>query len=852
MATKPPKLFDRMLRWYCVQTDMEDIQGDFYEVYYERAEVSKTKAKWLFAFDTLKLLNPFSKQRKRETWLSESYHFNVRNQWRRSVRNLRAQPFINLLKVVGLGVAASAFFFINDYAHFHHTFDQFHEKKDRIYRIVTTVSSPDLQDVTAWSHYYLKDIEDEFPQVEKMVRLLKTEEGLVVKAENQFYTETEVFYSDPSFSEIFGYEWIEGNPLDALEAPESAIITASTAKKYFGVTQGVVGKVLEINHETYQITGVLKNLPTNSDLTFDLLLPFPYENFEDWMFVYVLLHEEASLSELEATFKEVIAYYNTEFTDEGISLEYAFENIQQIHYSEPKLYDTPKMDKRRILLFQLVGWIILIIAWVNYINLYSTQLLSRIRNVNVQRVVGASKMQLFVEFTMEALFYYGLSLLCSVLLTYLATDFISYHAKFSFFSLQLPPAFVLLCALSFLILVVGTALHALLLTTAAKNSQLFETKPLKAPFRKALIGFQFALSFGVILTSVAIYNQTALMQNQPLGFNHQNAITFRFPTNMERQDIRTLTQDLSGLDFIAHLATMEPNSVPGMTPWLEDYYVDDSDRTKLFEELGVDENYLETLQLDLLHGDFFTRGKHRHGLTFVVNKAFVNHMGWEYEETLRKKLQVYELRGSIVGVVDNFYFNSPHDLIQPMILRYFRVGRAVIARLHANTDVPQAIHRMESVWKEHVPNLPFDFTFLDSDYQRQFEEEYVTLHVLGIIAGLVVLLSVLGMYAILLMLVKAREKELGIRKVNGATRSDLFRLFSVDFLKILLIGIGCAAPLFWVGIQNWLAKYPLRISLSPIYFIATAGLILLVASLVIYLQALRAYRAKTIDALKHE
>lgn len=849
---RPPKLFDRILEWYCAQTDLEDIQGDFYEVYEERLENSKLKANWLFALDTLKLFNPFSKQKKRETWLSESYHFNFRNQIRRSFRNLRKHPFINALKIVGLGVAASAFFFINDYARFHNTFDRFHESKDRIYRIITTVSSPDIQDETGWSHHYLKDIQDEFPQVEKMVRLLKTEQDLVVKAESQHYTETEVFYSDPEFAAIFGYEWIEGNPLDALEDPGSVIITASTAQKYFGTSTGLIGKVIEINDESYQITGVLKNLPPNSDLSFDLLLPFPYDNFEDWMFVYVLLHQDASVAELESTFEDVIVDYNTDYTKEGISLDYSFENIQDIHYSERKLYDTPKIDRNRILLFQLVGWIILIIALVNYINLYSTQLLSRVRNVNVQMVVGASKKQLLLEFITEAVLYFGLSFICAVLVTFLTKGVISFHAKFAFFSIPVSFSSILLLLLVFFLLVFLTALHALVLTTSRKNNQLFEAKTIKAPFRKALIGIQFALSFGIILSTLIIFNQTSLIQNQPLGFASQNAIHFQFPTNMKGPKIRTLMEDLKGLDFIESISTMEPNSVPGMTPWLEDYYVDNSDHTKLFEELGVDENYLKTLQIDLLHGDFFAKGRHRHDQTFVVNKAFVTHMGWDAEEVFTKKLQVYHLRGPIIGIVDNFYFNSPHDLIQPMIIRYFPAGRAAIARLNPESNLSQAIHRIESVWKDHIPNLPFNFSFLDADYKRQFEEEHATLNVLGIIAGLVILLSVLGMYAILLMLVKAREKELGIRKVNGASRDDLFKLFSVDFFKILLIGIGCSVPLFWVGINSWLEKYPLRISLSPFYFIGTALLIFLVAGFVIYMQATRAYRANTIDALKYE
>lgn len=852
MPHKPPRIFDRLLQWYCIQTDLEDIQGDFYEVYYERAEESKMKARMLFALDTLKLFNPFSKQRKRATWLSESYNFNFKNQVRRYFRNLRNYPFINALKLGGLGVAVSAFFYISDYTRFHNTFDQFHDKKERIYRIITTVTSPDLEDVTAWSHYYIKSLEDEFPSVETIVRLLKTEQAQIVSVNDKHYKESEIFYTDPDFSKVFSYEWIEGDPESAFMHKASVVLTRSMATKYFKTDKEVVNRLLVINDESYLITGVIEDVAANSDLKFDILMPFPYEQFEDWMFVYVLLNEDASVTDLEEEFARVIVDYNDDFTEEGVTLSYSFENIQDIHYSEPKLYDTPKMDKTRIILFQLVAWIILIIAIVNYINLYSTELLKRVRGVNVQMVVGASRRQLFIEFISEAVLYFGLSLIFALTVTYFSKEIISHYARFSFFEIQLPTSAYINFSIILIVLVLFTSLHALIMTTSRKNNQLFENKTIKASFRKGLIGLQFALSFGVILSTLIIYRQTSLIQNQPLGFNAEHSIHLEMPTTMDVRDIRTFVEELKSLEFIESVSTMEPNSVPGMTPWVENYRVDHSENTKLFEELGVDESYIETLKLDLVAGEFFKKRQHNYNRTFVVNQAFVKHMGWDDQEAIDKRLQVYDLSGPIVGVVGNFYFNSPHDLIQPMIIRYFPFGRSLIVRVNAKANVRNTILKIDELWKQHIPQIAFNFSFLDSEYKKQFEEEHATLDVLAIVAGLIVLLSVLGMYAILLMLVKAREKELGIRKVNGATQNDLFKLFSIDFIKILIVGIGVTVPIFWFGISNWLDKYPLRISLSPLYFISTAILILLIACFVIFIQASKAYQSNTVEALKYE
>ncbi|MEO9872172.1 ABC transporter permease [Ekhidna sp.] len=850
--SKPPKLFDRILQWYCAQSEMEDIQGDFYEVYIERAASSKFKANVLFAFDTLKLFNPFSKQRKRGTWLSESYHFNFRNQLNRSFRYLKKYPFINTLKIVGLGIAISAFFYISDYANFHYNFDQFHEKKDRIYRVVTTVTSPDLQDVTAWSHAYLRDIADEFPGVEQIVRLLKVEEAVVVNTGEKHFKEREVFFSDPEFSEVFSYKWIEGNPNTALFNPNSVVLTRSIAKKYFNDTEQIVGKAIKIDQESYQVTGLVEDIPANSDLKFDLLIPFDYSFMEEWMFVYVLLHPETSGKELASDFGEIITDYNDHYTDQGISLTYSFENITEVHFSKPKLYDTPKMDKQRILLFQLVGWIILLIASVNYINLYATQLLQRIRSVNVQMVVGASKKQLLLEFCTEAFMYLSLALSLGVLMTYLTSGLVIHYTNFSFFSIPISAITIVYILISFVGAIVLSAVYALIITTRRSHSQLFEAKTIKAPFRKGLIGVQFALSFAMILGTLVIYLQTAHIQNQPLGFNPDQTINFQFPDYMEQSKIDVLKQELSKLDFVQSISQIESNSIPGMDAWVEEYYIHELEQTKLFEELGVDDQYAKTLQVEVLTGEFFNEKKHQPYQAFVVNKAFVDHLGWDPYSALDKKLNVYGHNAPIVGVVDNFYFNSPHELIKPLILNYSPRGAFAMAKLSSTIDLKSAISRMEIVWHKHLPALPFNFSFLKSDYVLQFEQEQTTLNVLGIIAGLVITLSILGMYAILLMLGKAREKELGIRKINGARQVDLFTLFSKEFVKILVIAIALSAPIVWVGLSNWLAEYPLRISLNPLYFVLTAVVVVFIACGVIYIQALKSYRSNTVDSLKYE
>ena len=758
---------------------------------------------------------------------------------------------MNSLKIIGLAIAISAFFFISDYARFHNNFDRFHENRDRIYRIVTTVISPDLQDITAWSHSYLRDIADELTGVEEVVRLLKVEEAVVVSTGRKEFKEPEVYFTDPEFGQVFSYDWMEGNPATALMNPGSVVLTASTARKYFNNTQDVVGEMITINNESFQVTGLVADIPANSDLKFDFLLPFTQVAMDEWMFVYILLEQGKKVEDLEAGFAQIMSDYNDHYTDQGVELTYDFEKITDVHFSEPKLYDSPKMSKQRINLFLLVGWIILIIALVNYINLYTTQLLQRIRSVNVQMVVGATKKQLFLEFATEAFIYLGLGLLIGIGITFLGKDLLSQYAGFGFFSVSLPWSFTISVILAFLSSILIASVYSLAISTRKSNSQLFETKAIKAPLRKGLIGVQFALSFAMILGTLIIYLQTSYIQNQPLGFNPDQTISFQFP-DIKQSKINAIKADLSNLDFVQSVSQIESNAIPGMDAWLEEYYIPELEQTKIFEELGIDDQYDETLELKLISGEFFTKGKHKPYRAFVVNQSFLEHLGWDAQSAIGKKLSVYGYRASIVGVVENFYFNSPHELIQPLILHYTPNGSFAMARLSDQVDLRSAMSRMEMVWFKHLPNLSFNFSFLRSDYATQFKEEQATLNVLGLVACLVISLSLLGMYAILLMLAKTREKELGIRKVNGAQASDLFSLFSREFIKILVISILISSPLVWLGISKWLEKYPLRITLNPIYFMAIAIVITLSACVIMYIQALRSYKSNTVDCLKYE
>ena len=851
--TRPPKFFDRILEWYCKQVDLEDMQGDFYEVYEERLEKSKAHADRQFILDVIKLFNPLSHHRKRNTWLGEFYGFNFKNQFKVSGRNLKKHPSINFIQILGLAVAFSVCLYIFDYTRFENSFDSFHENKDRIFRIVTRVTSPEFDDKTAWSQVFLKEaLEEESPEVGKVVRLLKLEKTASVEANGQIFRESNIYFSDPEISEVFSYPWIKGNSSTALEKPNAFVLTESTAMRYFNSLE-VLGKQIKLNGNSFEIAGVLKDIPENSDLQFDVLLPFPNDEF-DWSFVYVLLKENASLTHLETNIKSLSEDYNYHYLDEGFKLAYDFEPIESVHFSSPKLYDTPKSNQAQVIFFQILGLVILIIALVNFINLYTAQLVLRIGNINMQRVIGANKAQLFIQFAVEGFLYFGSSILIAVGMIALSSKNIGYVTGFDFFE-NLNSSFFLLITLLFITSILASAVYALSLIGGSKDIRLAELKAIKTHFRKGLIGVQFALSYATIIATIVIYQQISLIQDQNLGFTSEQVVQLEFPDRIfNNSNAKALRTSLGSLSPIQSISMIGSNSAPGMDADVDEFYIEGSELMQLYENINVDENFLKTLEIDLLAGRFFSSTvKNEHYRSLVVNEAFVKHMGWgSAENALGKEIDYYHIHGEVIGVTENFYFRSPHQLINPMVMIYDEGGPFALVKLNEKQDFVSAINQIETAWNQHLPDSPFAFSFLKSEYEKQYRHEQATLKVVGTITILVIVLSVMGIYAILLMMGNYREKEMGIRKVNGASAQDIFKLFSKEFFSILLIGQVVVAPLIYLALNQWLEHYPVRLFLNPILFVGIVGFIFIIVSTVIYVQTLRSFRSNTVDALKYE
>ncbi|MDN5213379.1 ABC transporter permease [Fulvivirgaceae bacterium BMA12] len=854
MANQPPKLFDKLLSWYCRQIEFEDIQGDLYEVYFQRLAASRWKANWLFALDVLTLFNPFSNRRNRSNWLHELYHFNYKNQLTIAIRNLKKHPVVNPIKIVGLSAAIVAFLYIHDYIRFQNSYDHFHEKKDRIFRVTTAISSAELEEEAAWANGFLKDLLLEVSHgVEHVIRLKRMEQAAQVKVLDQQFRENNLFFSDPELLEVMSYELIEGTVSTVLTQPNSVLLTNQTAIKYFGKTD-VLGKSIDINNQTFQVTGVIRDIPKNSDLQFDLVIPFPSENI-DWALTYLLLNNKASIENLRSGFPDLVAGYLEDYTNQGINLSYQFENIVDVHFSTPKSFDSPKGNKTQVILFQLIGYIILFISLVNYINLDTSQLVQKARGLGIRKIIGASKTHLFLQFSVHAFLSFGIAALLSFILISVTRAGMRHYTNFLFF--DGPPSYKFqgYLLIVFIFLVLSSAFYAMTRFRQPQSMAVSIVRNHKFLLRKGLIGIQFALSFALILATIVIARQIELMHNQALGFNSHEVLCMELSgTSASKTNTDGLKQDLHRISAIQSVSFVGGNSIPGAHIDIDEYFIEQMESPKVVQNIVVDENFLSVLEISLTAGRFFSAAlTNESQSSVVVNEAFVKELGWETAESaLGKKISGYGLQGEIVGVIQDFYFHSPHQLIQPLILEYTGHGSFAMLKFDATSNLTDVMDQTASVWKNHFPDSPFEYSLLKLDYDQQFKQETAAMKVVGTISVLVIALALLGMYAIMLMIGHFRTKEMGIRKVNGADSLDIFKLFSKEFIGVLSIALATVTPFLWIGFERWLSNYPLRVMLQPGLFMLVATAICLAVFGIIYVQARRSNKANTVDTLKYE
>ncbi len=805
-----------------------------------------------------------------------------RNYLKTAFRNLAKSKFYTSINIIGLAVGLATCLLILLYVKDELSFDRYNTQADRIYRVNSEIKfGNNYFDLAVCASLQGSTMVREIPQIEQYTRI-RWYGGFLVKKGSENVKEGRVGYADSTLFDVFTLPVLAGNPKTALKEYHSLVITESIAKKYFNNTD-VVGKTMLINDTgNYKITAVIKDIPKQSHFNFDFFVPMmenSESNDDNWLSenwnTYILLKPNADVKRVEAALNpfmdrhvgpqlnSVIHQTLDDFKKGGGFIRASLTPLTAIHLHSNKTAELDgNGDSQRVYIFSGIAFLILLIACVNFMNLSTARSSNRAKEVGVRKVLGSLRISLVQQFLTESLVISFIALGISLTIAWLLLPYFNQLAGKDIHNAVLfQPA--MLFWLVVLVLVVG------LLAGSYPAFFLSSFQPIdvlkgklaggfkRSWLRSSLVIFQFFISIALIFGTVVIYGQLNYIHNKDIGFNRNQVITIN-NTNALGDQASTFRSELLQISGVQN-ATMSGFLPVNYNRNNNSYFTSQSlDPTTgmSMQSWAVDENYLPTLDIKLLQGRNFSPSFPTDSTAIIVNEAAANFLGGK--NLLNKKLySINDIKtkklneNHIVGVFRNFNFSSLRDVVTPLALFLHKDNGNVSVRIHS-TDLPAVIAQIKNKWKAISPSQPFDYSFMDEDFNKLYTTEQRTGQICITFAILAIMIACLGLFGLVTYAAEQRLKEIGIRKVLGANVSNIVSMISKDFMKLIGIASLIAFPLAWWAMSKWLQDFAYRIGISWWAFVLAGVITLLIALLTICFQAIKAAVANPVNSLRSE
>jgi putative ABC transport system permease protein len=797
----------------------------------------------------------------------------LKNYLKIALRNLFRHKGYSFINIAGLAVAIACCLLIGFYVIDELGYDRFHKNADRIYRVAAERRRNDDVRLSAWSPVPMGPaLQEEIPEVTKAVRFWRAFQP-VISYEEKHFREKKFYFTDPSILEVFSFELIEGNPASALASPGNVVITESSAKKYFG-EKVPVGKTLRYvgfpaDSVSLVVTGVLRDLPHNSQFEFDFLASLvgvETEN-DNWgstkpIWTYVLLPENYPPNHLESKLSDFVTrHFNSANSFDSRILH--LEALSDVHlYSRYEGGFKPPSDITYVYLFSAIGFFILLIACINFMNLATARSLKRAREVGMRKVLGAHRSQLVRQFLGEAFLFGGLAALLSlVLVEMLLPQFNAFAGKeiaINYFRKD-----------SVLIAVLGIVLLIGLLAGSYPALFLSRFQPIVALkgvsfgaahssrrgsllLRKGLVVFQFAVSILLMIATAAVYRQLDYVRNMRLGFDKEQVVALPYSEN-EKPLLAALAQNPAVLNAsVSQRVPVNDVNADGRTVRIED-----SDDPIRVESYLIDDAFLDTYRIELIAGRNLSRNFASDTASFLINEIAVRAFGWKTpEEALGKRLTWSGWKtGFVIGVIRDFHMTSMHEAIAPLVLHTIpedRWWRTFISVRIRPENLASTLHFLETTWRSFTPDGAYEYFFIDDSFEELHRADQRFGEIFGFFAALAIIIACLGLFGLAAFAAEQRTKEIGIRKTLGASVAGVVALLSKDFTRMVLLGFLIAAPVAYFAMNRWLDDFAYRAELGLGVFLLAGGLALLIAWLTVSYQSIKAALANPVEALRYE
>lgn len=821
-------------------------------------------------------------------------HFNINNMLRNflkiALRNIWKQRIFSTINVLGLSLGMACCFLVILYYTYETGYDRFDEKADRIYQVQYHVNFAEEAIIARIPPPFGPLLTDYFPEVEVTARLYGRNVSITVPSnQNQIELE-QVYFVDSTIITVFDLDFISGNSQTALKKPFSVILTEETANILFGHTNVLGNRLQLVDRDEFVVTGVIRDWPDQSHLAVNMLIPYDNmfdiepaharesirENFQQnkiasHSLTYVLLRENQDPENVNAKFDDFLLTHGSErFRDKQ---SFSIFPIIDLH-----LYSTASSQPRGganvdyLYLFIGIGLITLFIACINFINLSTAGSMARAKEVGIRKILGSNKGSLIIQFLGESLVLSFAGFLISIILVMLALPYLN-----NLTSLQISyspisnPEITLLFIAVFVIVGILAGTYPSFVVSRFKPVKVLKGSKGNASgadgnfLRKVLITLQFLAAVGFIAGALSVYTQLRYLREKPLGFNKDlilsvpinsanfNAI-FRPGDPQIRRRMNQLDETLSAhakINAVTQCFQQPGFGAVGRVVWTDDILREDNLAVRV---LAVDYDYAETYELEIVAGrEFDVSYGTDHRESYLINETALGVLKWKSaEEALGKHLVVERKEGKVIGVVKDYNFESLRQSIEPLILEVNPGVFSYYAIRIEDGDVPNTIAYIEDQWANFFPEKVFEYTFLDESLDSAYRSEEALSGMIGYLAFVAVFIACFGLFGLAALTTRQRFKEIGIRKVLGASINQILNILSIDFLKLISLSIIIAAPLTWYFVDGWLAEFAYHIDFPWWVYIVTGLGVLLIAGLTIFYQAIKAAFINPVDTLRYE
>jgi len=805
----------------------------------------------------------------------------IKNYLITSFRNLSKNWTFSAINITGLALGTACFLIISTYVLFERSYDAFHTDLYKIYRVESLFFKGD-QMTDNWptsTNGYVPAMQANFPEIEEFTRINWHDSYRTIRYKDIKFRENRVCFADSNLFTFFSFPVIEGDPETFLKEPNSIVISEAIALKFFP-EEDPMNKILIVSTLRYtyncMVTGVFQDLPDNSSLKFDALIS--WETSPLWMrdfwylhesYSYIKLSEPQYVAKVESEFPELAEQYKTKEALKELTWGIDLIPMREIHLNPAKPYEVDtKGNRKAVQFFGMVAIIILLIAWINYINLTTARAIDRAKEVGIRKVVGSSKTQLILQFFLDAIIINTVSLVLALLLTFAARLFILKGIGEIFsFDFWFTRSFTILLIFVYLAGIFGAGAYPAVVLSRFKSIEVLKGKFVHSKtgnfYRKTLSVIQFGSAFILLAGTIIVFRQIQFMQEKDPGINFHNVLVLEAPVMTDNYEEKILTfkkelRRIRGVEKVSGSGTVAGMQVAKFLA--NRRYHADAEEDRLYEMLMTDYDYIDTYGLKIIAGRNFERDRPSDLKGLVLNESAVKQFGFADPESSLNERILLEINqnepNEVIGVIEDYHQQSLRQEFTPIILfmdpEYSWIPIEYFSIRYNNHDIEFILQECKRIWNEFFPDSSFDHFFLEEFYSQQYSLDIQYGKIFTFFSIIAIIIAALGLLGLSMYSTTQRIKEIGIRKVLGATRRSIYTLLVKEIVILITIACIVAIPATYIAMEKWLNGYAFRITPPVWAYLLPVIIILLVSLSTISNMLFKAMRTNTADILRYE